>query len=968
MSEGNATVLGQVVFMVWSRSKTGLGFKLRRLTAALLLGLVGWSNAATFTVTTTNDSGAGSFRQAIIDANATFGLDDIQFNIPGAPPYTINVGVPELPPIDLGEPVVIDATTQPGYTATNKPVIINGSGAGTNAVGLLIRAGSSSIRGLVIINFAKSGIELNGPAFSPGSNTVEACFIGTDRTGTTASPNGNGININRSTDNIIGGSLPGAGNVLSGNSGYGLRIGDTTAGARNLIVGNQIGTTAAGNVRLPNGSGGIQIDNAPSNIIGGNSAGERNIISGNGGPGIIINQGLVSPSATNNSVLGNYIGTDGSGSLVLSNGAYGVSISGSRNFIGGTNAGAGNLISGNQNSGVDMSDGASGNIVQGNLIGVSASGFAALPNGGRGVAMSSATNNLIGGTGTGARNVISGNAFDGVAIVGSNAKSNRVEGNFIGVDVTGTNRLANGFSGVWITNAPANYIGSAVQGGGNVVSGNAAQGITLFGGGATGNVIQGNLIGLDATGTRALSNGLDGVWLTNAPLNFVGKATAGGGNVISGNGMNGVLIAGVGAMSNSVVGNLIGLYAGGTAGIGNGTSANAGLWIEGASGTLVGGLVPEARNVISMNWDGIRIQGGTASNTVIQGNYIGTDVTGNQGLGNKITGIVLSGSPSGSVVGTVLGGASPGARNVISANGGDPFWRAGIDLAQYAAGTRIIGNYIGVRSDGMSPLGNLGHNIDCYVYAIGTVIGGTNAGEGNIIANAVDPQRSGVRVRVGCTGNAIVGNSIYANGKLGITFNGASPLANDDCDSDFGPNNQQNYPILSSAVSDGQVMVVTGYLNSSAGQNYRLDYYGSPTANPTGFGEGKVFLGSVPISLIGNCSNSFAVRVTAVPAGWVVTATATDQANNTSEFSSAVVVSPSPKLGISSVSAQQTTLSWWVTNSTGGTWQLLEATNLTPPVSWVGITNVPTVISNGTFFTVTLSATNNTRFYRLRLQ
>lgn len=869
----------------------------RRLGAALLFGLAASAGAATFTVTNANDSGLGTLRQAITDANAAAGSDAIDFNLSGTAPFTINLlsGLPA-----ISETVSLDATTQSGFS--NKPVVVlNGAALGGSINGLTLNAGGNLVRGLVIRNFSKFGIEMT--AAIAGSNTVQCCFIGTDATGTIAQSNNfGGIHIGASSDNLIGGTNALDGNVISGNNNDGIYIEGQPGSARNRVAGNWIGTTWGGTAALANAQQGIRIVAGQFNTLGGVEPGARNIISGNGQSGVTI-EGATS---TNNVVYGNYIGLSNTGTNAIANGQYGIRLlTGARfNAVGGTNTGEGNVISGNAKSGLDINTGAQNNSIQGNLIGTSKFGTNAVANGELGITMSGTTNNLVGGTSAGARNVIAGNLADGIAISDVNARSNRIEGNYIGVDVTGTNKLGNGRAGVWVTNAPANIIGSSAAGGGNVIAGNGTHGVYLQSQGASANQVLGNLVGTDANGTKGFGNGA-------------------------------------------------GFY---------------GIVIEKAAGNLIGGTLATARNIVSSNNTGIWISGTGASNNLIQGNYIGTDITGMNPLGNQKDGIVigLATMPEFPRNNTV-GGTALGAGNVICANGGANF-QSGI-YAGNAPGTIIQGNLIGVKADGVTPLGNIGHNVELDL-ATNCVIGGTNSSAWNIIANAVDPLRSGIRVRNGL-GNAILGNSIYSNGLFGICFNGASPTANDigACDGDTGPNGKQNYPVLQSCVSDGLATRLRGYLDSTSGQTYLLQFYASPAADPSGNGEGKIYLGSSSIALSGACSNSFALTLpSGPPAGWVVSATATDPGNSTSEFSQTIGVSSAPTLSIQPASAGTSSISWLVTNSFGGTWQLVQATNLNAPILWTSVTNTPTVASNGTWFTVALDTTNSTRFFRLLYQ
>ena len=312
--------------------------------------------AATFTVTTLDDSGAGSLRQAMLDANASPGADVILFDI-AAGTRTI-LPSSQLPTIT--DPVMIDGSSQPGYL--DHPLIdLNGSVAGSSAIGLLVTGGGCTIRGLAIHNFGSHGIQLQ----TKGGNKVEACFIGTESTGSQAFGNGGrGIMILNSATNTIGGSVVSQRNLISGNSSAGVRI-EGASSTNNLVQGNFIGTDVTGTSKIGNDNG-VTVYNASRNIIGGNSTSVRNVISGNRSNGLLIQSG-----AKDNIIAGNYIGLDAAGERLLGNGDRGIHITDTatvRNMIGGTNTGAGNVIAGNAASGIRVENGAFGNALLGNSI------------------------------------------------------------------------------------------------------------------------------------------------------------------------------------------------------------------------------------------------------------------------------------------------------------------------------------------------------------------------------------------------------------------------------------------------------------------------------------------------------------------------------------------------------------------------------------------------------------------------
>ena len=297
-----------------------------------------------FAVTNTDDDGAGSFRQAIGDANDTLGIDTIEFNISGGGLQTISPSA-LLP--DITDPVIIDGSTQPGFAGT--PLIeIDGSGAGSGD-GLVVTAGGSTVRGLVINGFSGAGIVLR----TAGGNTIQGNYIGTNAAGDAALANEVGINIDNAPNNLIGGTTEAARNVISGNQWDGVDIWGSSASG-NDIQGNYIGTNVSGTGALGNAWDGVWIDaGAHGNTIGGTSTGARNIISGNLDDGIQISGG-----SSGNTVLGNYIGTDATGSVALGNDGPGVYIAGNAfgNTVGGTAAGAENVISANGWEGINIED------------------------------------------------------------------------------------------------------------------------------------------------------------------------------------------------------------------------------------------------------------------------------------------------------------------------------------------------------------------------------------------------------------------------------------------------------------------------------------------------------------------------------------------------------------------------------------------------------------------------------------
>ena len=398
------------------------------------------AQAHSFVVTTAADGVPSSLRAAMQYANANAGTDTITFNIPGPGAHTISPEFIVLPPIfpNAGvplEPVIIDGTTQPGFDPATRLPVIELDGSNGILIGLQIVAGNSTVRALAINRFNGDGILLA----VNGGNTIEGCFIGTDVTGTVALGNvGSGVHIFDAPTNTIGGTALGAGNLISGNNEPGVFIEGANA-TGNLVQGNRIGTDLTGTTALAN-SEGVFINDGSNNTIGGTVAGAGNLISGNSGNGVDIQDTGAPGATTGNKVQGNFIGTNAAGTAALGNG-FGVAIlSGTANTVGGTTAAARNVISGNSGSGVTiLNASATGNLVQGNFIGTDVNGTAPLGNGSDGVRVDFGPFlNTIGGTDPGAGNIIAFNN-NGVAITEGNSisiLSNSIHSNtLLGIDL-----------------------------------------------------------------------------------------------------------------------------------------------------------------------------------------------------------------------------------------------------------------------------------------------------------------------------------------------------------------------------------------------------------------------------------------------------------------------------------------------------------------------------------------------------
>jgi hypothetical protein len=479
---------------------------------------------STFVVINTNDAGDGSLRQAILDANATPGTNEVDFDIGGGGVQTIrpSTALPE-----VTRSIVIDGTTQQGFAGS--PLIgIDGTDVTPGASGLVIRADGSTVKGLAISNFRIDNPDdpdrsTPGLVIAGNQSAVQGNYIGLDPLGSVGTGGAIGLWL-AGSNNVIGGTTAAARNVVAGNW-YGVYV----TGSGNVILGNFVGTDPSATVGLGNVFG-LSVGGS-NNLIGGRAAEARNLISGN-----LFGLGV---GGVGNRVQGNYIGTDLTGTRALGN-SEGVGVGGP-NLIGGTEPGAGNLISGNGGgTGVTVETGAT---VQGNFIGTDVTGTHALGNR-IGVAFegSSLSTSLLGGTAPGAGNLISGNSLYG--ILSSTSGRSVIQGNFIGTDVTGTHALGNGNHGVFFETTFFTQVGGTEAGAGNLISGNGGSGVFMTSSGAD-NFVQGNRIGTDVTGTQPLGNSRDGVHVDNVNHhngNTIGGEAPGAGNTIAYNGNDGVLI------------------------------------------------------------------------------------------------------------------------------------------------------------------------------------------------------------------------------------------------------------------------------------------------------------------------------------------------------------------------------------------------------------------------------------------
>lgn len=587
------------------------------------------SGAPSFTlaVTNLNDAGPGSLRAAIAAANAQ----------PPGTPCVITFSVSGIIALASALPAIdaetkIDGTSAPGYAGTSPVVEID---ARRNP-GLVFASGSSGSQLLAVAvdNASGSGVTLDASAI-----TLNLNYIGLDLAGAAYGNGGDGVVILASSaDDRIGLNASGASgevaNVISANAGNGISL---HAASETTISANRIGTNPAGTAAIPNGANGIWLtDRSRGNEIGGV---------------------LFTDSATG--AVNDPTGDKGTAAPVF------------------VVPPLGNLISGNASAGVLIDDYSTGNILNGNFIGTTAGGDAALGNGGDGVAINGApANALIGCQFVNNPfvyyNVVSGNGGNGLHV--TSADGVVVQGNFFGAGANNATVVANRGDGILIDGSSHGTLVGGVIPLGNVASGNARNGIEVSGAASSFTTFN-TFGGLFAFGGAA-PNGNDGVLITATGGNQLART-----NVLSGNAHNGLEIGG-NASGVTVDPNIIGLN---TVGIKLLPNGGDGVLIDGtAHGNAIGGsyvsVIPQ--NTFSGNKGyGVAMTGRAYENQLF-GSYIGTNVLGAGALGNQLGGVYVGGQATNDEI---------GEGNIVSANGG-----YGVTLDAGTSSIDVIGNVIGL--------------------------------------------------------------------------------------------------------------------------------------------------------------------------------------------------------------------------------------------------------------------------------
>lgn len=761
------------------------------LTAGLLVHLVVFSffpngiqpalAASSFTVDSLNDFpdaiiGDGNCADAFGNCTLRAAIEETNADVSGAP-HNINFNLSGMIAVGPATAIPLPALSNndtninvpTGFTITlnGTRFIAAGSGLEVNANNCDI--GADDFGGLRIIFFPQDGIAIHGD-----DTVVNNTWIGTAFGGTSEPNFQMGISASAGANNLTF-----TNNLISGNAVSGVW---SNATGNISINNNFIGVNNTGNGDLGNGAHGVYLDNGTLDA-------HDNVISGNGDAGIDINGG------TNHDVYDNYLGTDLTGSIAISN-ESGVDIEGGTNILIG-NSGR-NIISGNTQHGVEI-NGGTGISVQNNYIGVDNSAIFDLGNTQHGIysnAPAPALNisaNVISGNddmgiyvwsddsvaisnnyiGTNTLDANLGNGLEGIRVrgvtpatgaadinnntvgyngtigvyieltSGSKVNLNTIHDNTTnGAQTLGSNSITyqgntvynNGNDGM----APGGCTGTNLIGGNsaipaerNVIYGNGNRGINTAACGGT--TIEGNYIGVEADGVTANGNFVGVMSGAGVQVGNPGRP-----NVISGNSQRGIQ-----AISNSTIhSNYIGTDFTGTVAVGNGT----GVYLTGFGGAQVGGAAANERNIISGNARGVEVN---ADNSTIENNYIGTDPTGANDLGNTMSGVYSNSFVSGLDL----------KDNVISGNTTEGIWLSNI------SGT-IQDNYVGTNAAGNAAIANDSWGIRVDNMTSMTIDNNVISGNGNdgISAN----NSSGVEIYDNHIGVNAVGDAAIPNGDVGV--------------------------------------------------------------------------------------------------------------------------------------------------------------------------------------------------------
>lgn len=620
--------------------------------------------------------------------------------------------------------------------ASQYGIYVNGA---SNIIG-----GSLSDQGNFIADNELANIYLDSGATG---TEIKNTRIGTNSAGNAAlGTNKYGIRIENASNIVIGPENgTESGNIISGHMASGDASGIIINGGTNTqIYGNYIGTDATGMSAIANVYGINFNTGTITATVGGNQSYQKNIISGNSGIGISDSGSGNAPTVT---IKGNYIGIAADGLTDLGNTSTGILVGSSSvsTTIGGTAAGDGNIISGNNDRGIEIRGNAT---LQGNKIGTNAAGTGAIANS-KGILFQNFNATATVGSAS-APNIISGNTTNGIEITGgvAVAPSITISGNYIGTDVGGTLDLGNGQSGIRMdaTNVTSTItIGDSTSAAiTNVISGNNQMGIYA----GTKCSIYSSQIGTNVSGGAAVANDSYGINVQNVGFTIGANSLTTGFNVISGNTGTGIYVTGSSA-TGTISGNIVGLDVNGSAKIAN-TKAGIEIYQGSTSITIGDSTSATATNVISGNTkQGIAIN--DTDSVQVYSSIIGANKTQTSAtnIGNTTTGIKVTSSDS-----LIIGNTRTAGWNVIANNG-----EQGI-LIQSGNNSTIQGNFISTDQTVTHDLGNGGVGIAIGIGITGTTIGGTNTGEGNIITHS-----DSYGITVATTPHELIrGNLIYSNG------------------------------------------------------------------------------------------------------------------------------------------------------------------------------------------------------------
>jgi uncharacterized repeat protein (TIGR01451 family) len=872
---------------------------------ALATTLVANGPLTPFTVLTTNNSGPGSLRAAINNANVYSNTAPIVFNLPGP-------GVHQIPLTGLlaiTNTVILDGYTQPGASP-------NTLEQGDNAIVLVEITGNQLLLGFGSYGSVVRGLSLEALNLGDNSIAVQGNFIGVDPTGTAALTNASGgsaFYLNASFGHQLGGPDPAERNLISGLSGYGLPGPPRLNPSPTLIQGNYIGTDHTGAAALGNGGGdGIDIVE-PLQVIGGTNRGDGNVIAFNRGAGVDLSDRSAGVMLEGNSIFAN--GGPGilgeSPALTVTEATPG---GGTVQGLFQGSAQAGYRIELFANNACDPSGYGQGQTFIGaTLASTDASGAGAFSASvspplvsGAIITATVTPSDPNGTTSAFSRCVAVAPPLDlNLNVVGPTAPA-PARSNFTFL-VTITNNSAATATGVFLEVQLPDHLEfiSGSAGCSNYASSVTCLVPSLAGGATTtaSITVQPQYIGPMTTSflvvadqpVSLLARNQESLTITafNASprtLLVTNTASYGPGSLYqaisdANDGVGGDTIAfnipGAGVQTNQssflpalqVPVTIDGYTQPGASPNALASGDNAVLLIDlgQASLDLAGGF-STARG-LALNGILLENPSGALGSNVVEGCFIGTDASGRVSRMTQNSGIQIAGSDD-----DRIGGLTPAARNLISGTGtGTPNLTAAIQTD--SARTVVQGNLIGTDATGAAPLGNAGAGI----YFSGTpqtggLVGGTESGAANVIAFNGGP---GVVVAAPGYGQSVLGNSIYGNGGIGIALGGIGSVSDPPYTNHLS--GFLNAPVITNLTNAGGSTTIRGLLNGVSNTTYRLEFFSSPApTNVFFFSEGRTFLGFADVTT--GADGGAVFNPTFPGASDLVAATATDPAGNTSAF------------------------------------------------------------------------------------